>query len=102
MTFLEVPHFLGTRAVRRPLAARDEDELREALADGELWRTWCTPVPGPESVGADVVRGGVGERLTDNTLIRVALDLLMQRGDELAGTTDDELSLSLEIDFGRK
>ena len=42
-------------------------------------------------------RGGVGERLTDNTLIRVALDLLMQRGGELRGTTEDELRRSLGI-----
>lgn len=45
----------------------------------------------------NAVRGGEGERLTDNTLIRVALDLLMQRGDELAGTTEDELRRPLGI-----
>lgn len=50
----------------------------------------------------NAVRGGEGERLTDNTLIRVALDLLMQRGDELAGTTEDELRQSLGIALENK
>lgn len=45
----------------------------------------------------NAVRGGEGERLTDNTLIRVALDLLIQRGDELAGITEDDLRRSLGI-----
>ncbi|GAA4687395.1 hypothetical protein [Frondihabitans cladoniiphilus] len=45
----------------------------------------------------NAMRGGEGERLTDNTLIRVALDLLMQRGDDLTGTTEDELRRSLGI-----
>lgn len=44
-------------------------------------------------------RGGEGERLTDNTLIRVALDLLIQRGAQLAGTTEDELRRSLGINL---
>ncbi len=35
--------------------------------------------------------GSVGERITDNTLIRVAIDLLLARADELSGTTEDEL-----------
>jgi hypothetical protein len=43
------------------------------------------------------IRGGEGERLTDDTLIRIALDLLMRRGDELAGMTEDQLRRSLGI-----
>lgn len=35
--------------------------------------------------------GSVGERITDNTLIRVAVDLLMSRTADLVGTTEDEL-----------
>ena len=31
------------------------------------------------------------EPLTDNTLIRVAVDLLLQRADQLAGDTEDQL-----------
>ena len=39
--------------------------------------------------------GVVGERITDNTLIRVALDLLRARGADLGGTTEDELVRSV-------
>lgn len=37
-----------------------------------------------------------GERLTDNTLIRVAVDLLLERADQLRGNTEDELLGSLK------
>jgi len=40
-------------------------------------------------------RGGGGERITDNTLIRVAVDLLLARSDRLGGATEDELRESL-------
>jgi hypothetical protein len=36
-------------------------------------------------------RNGKGERITENTLIRVAIDLLLERSDPLAGTTEEEL-----------
>lgn len=39
-------------------------------------------------------RRGAGERITDNTLIRVAVDMLLDRADHLAGTTEDELRRS--------
>ena len=45
----------------------------------------------------NTLRQGTGERLTDNTLIRVALDLLIHHGDELQGTTETELRSSLGI-----
>ena len=38
-----------------------------------------------------------GERLTDNTLIRVALDLLLSKASELQGTTEEELRSSLNL-----
>jgi hypothetical protein len=38
-----------------------------------------------------------GERITENTLIRVAIDLLTARVDELHGTTEDELRASLGL-----
>lgn len=38
-----------------------------------------------------------GERITDNTLVRVAIDLLLERKDELAGTTEQELRDSLGL-----
>lgn len=42
-------------------------------------------------------RGGVGERITQNTLIRVAVALLLGRAQELAGTTEEELRRSLGL-----
>jgi hypothetical protein len=40
-------------------------------------------------------RGGEGERITENTLIRVAVDLLLTRAGRLRGTTEDELRKSV-------
>lgn len=40
---------------------------------------------------------GQGERITDNTLVRVAIDLLLQRKDELHGNTEQELRDSLGL-----
>ncbi|WP_341532223.1 hypothetical protein WKK05_41140 (plasmid) [Nostoc sp. UHCC 0302] len=42
-------------------------------------------------------RGKGGERLTDNTLIRVAVDLLLSKASELQGTTEEELKSSLNL-----
>lgn len=40
---------------------------------------------------------GEGERLTENTLIRLAVDLLFEKANKLAGATEDELRDSLEL-----
>jgi hypothetical protein len=40
-------------------------------------------------------RGGEGERITENTLIRVAVDILLGRAGKLRGTTEDELRKSV-------
>lgn len=42
-------------------------------------------------------RRGRGERITENTLIRVAIDLLLSRAEELSGTTEAELQESLGL-----
>ncbi|MDR7254939.1 hypothetical protein J2X46_003941 [Nocardioides sp. BE266] len=42
-------------------------------------------------------RRGRGERITENTLVRVAIDLLMSQADELGGFTEDELRSSLGV-----
>ena len=42
-------------------------------------------------------RRGRGERLTENTLIRVAIELLLSRAEELSGTTEAELLESLGL-----
>jgi hypothetical protein len=42
-------------------------------------------------------RKGQGERLTENTLIRVAIDLLLKNASQIGGITEAELSESLGI-----
>jgi hypothetical protein len=45
--------------------------------------------------GLNRQRRGEGERITENTLIRVAVDLLLARASELRGLTEDELRKSV-------
>ena len=45
--------------------------------------------------GLNRQREGEGERITENTLIRVAVDLLLSRTGDLHGTTEDELRQSV-------
>lgn len=42
-------------------------------------------------------RGRGGERVTENTLVRVAVDLLLEKGNDLKGTTEDELRKSVGL-----
>ena len=42
-------------------------------------------------------RKGEGERITENTLIRVAVDLLLNRSGELKGTTEQEIKKSVGL-----
>jgi hypothetical protein len=42
-------------------------------------------------------RQGGGERITENTLIRVAIDLLLERADDLAGSNEIELRNSVTL-----
>lgn len=43
-------------------------------------------------------QGKNSERLTDNTLIRVAIDLLLSKADLLEGTTEEELRISFNLE----
>jgi hypothetical protein len=44
-------------------------------------------------------QGKVGaERVTDNTLVRIAIDLLLERSGELKGMTENELRSSVGLD----
>lgn len=43
-------------------------------------------------------RRGSGERITENTIIRVAVDLLLSQSSKLKGSNEDELSASLGLD----
>jgi hypothetical protein len=42
-------------------------------------------------------KGTGGERITENTLIRVAIDVLLSRIDELHGATEEELRKSVSL-----
>lgn len=44
---------------------------------------------------AKTVKGG--ERITDNTLIRIGIDLLLQKADDLSGNTEAELRKSVGL-----
>ncbi|GAB2902219.1 hypothetical protein [Neomicrococcus lactis] len=43
-----------------------------------------------------------GERITDNTLVRLAIDLLLERKQELSGATEEELARSLGLSYRHK
>lgn len=42
-------------------------------------------------------RAGEGHRITENTLIRLSIDLLLQRADDLEGVTEADLARSLKL-----
>lgn len=44
-------------------------------------------------------RRGQGERITDNTLIRVAVDLLLHRANEVRGATEVEIQSNLKLNL---
>jgi len=46
--FVEPVTLRGRHATLEPLAPDHEDAVRQAAADGELWRLWYTSVPAPD------------------------------------------------------
>ena len=46
----------GTQAALEPLAREHEAGLVEAVRDGELWKLWCTAIPAPEGMAAEIER----------------------------------------------
>ena len=53
-TFADTP-VLENRLVRlEPLALSHLAELRAAVAEGELWRTWYTRIPSPEEMPDEI------------------------------------------------
>jgi RimJ/RimL family protein N-acetyltransferase len=50
------PTLTGDRVTLEPLAHEHADDLRAAVADGDLWRTWYTSVPAPGQVDAEIDR----------------------------------------------
>jgi RimJ/RimL family protein N-acetyltransferase len=56
VNFDDLPQLAGDIVTLKPLALDHVPDLREAAADGELWRTWYTSVPAPDRVEAEVER----------------------------------------------
>jgi RimJ/RimL family protein N-acetyltransferase len=50
----DVPTLTGERVVLEPLAPGHADDLRMAVTEGELWRTWYTGIPKPDGVEEDI------------------------------------------------
>jgi hypothetical protein len=70
----------------------DEYERKEArLRDDQYGRLTSA------SRRLNRLRKGEGERITENTLIRVAIDLLLAREKEIAGKTEADLRRSLAL-----
>lgn len=45
---------LGEIVTLEPLATEHEDDLIEAVNDGELWRLWYTNIPSPETMAEEI------------------------------------------------
>lgn len=95
-------------AARAPIAKLQSNELTESdslalpkyqTLDRKETRLRADQLEALNTVtkGLNRKRRGKGERLTDNTLIRVAVDLLLSRADELQGMTEEELRQSLGL-----
>lgn len=54
--FTDIPILEGARVRLEPLEQRHAPDLRDGVADGELWRIWVTSVPRPEEVEAEIER----------------------------------------------
>ncbi|MGH8807020.1 MAG: GNAT family N-acetyltransferase [Noviherbaspirillum sp.] len=50
MAFIDTVTLSGRHATLEPLALEQEDGVRRAVADGELWKLWFTVVPAPDGV----------------------------------------------------
>ena len=56
MAFIEPVTLKGEHATLEPLDAGHEVALRDAAADGELWRLWYTSVSPPDQIGDYIAR----------------------------------------------
>lgn len=65
VSFLEIPTLRGTRMTLEPLSTDHAEELAQAAAEGELWRTWYTSIPSPdrmpEEIAGRLARHAAGE-----------------------------------------
>ena len=86
----------GVRTSPRPRAGSDGKPKFQRLvrAETRLWPEQATRLSDlRRRVAAD--RADKSERITDATLIRVAVDLLMAHQDQLQGDTEDQLRASV-------
>jgi len=102
-------------AVRPPAPAPPKQASETIPVENELveqWQTpkWLTFERKETRIRADQIeflesvrirlnsqRGRSGERLTDNTFVRIAIDLLMERESELRGVTESQIRSNLGI-----
>ncbi|WP_022903203.1 GNAT family N-acetyltransferase [Curtobacterium sp. B8] len=56
MEIAPVPTLTGDRVTLEPLGSEHADDLRAAVTDGDLWRTWYTSIPAPAQVEAEIER----------------------------------------------
>ena len=56
MAFIEPVTLKGAHATLQPLEAGHAAALRDAAADGELWRLWYTSVAPPDQIGDYIAR----------------------------------------------
>jgi RimJ/RimL family protein N-acetyltransferase len=56
MDFTTLPTLAGDRVTLEPLSADHVEDLKVAVAEGELWRTWYTGIPSPEEMPGEVRR----------------------------------------------
>ncbi|ROP63316.1 RimJ/RimL family protein N-acetyltransferase [Curtobacterium sp. PhB130] len=56
MEIAPAPTLTGDRVTLEPLGHEHADDLRVAVADGDLWRTWYSSIPAPAQVDAEIDR----------------------------------------------
>ena len=56
MEIAPAPTLTGDRVTLEPLGAEHADDLRAAVGDGDLWRTWYTAIPSPAQVDDEIER----------------------------------------------
>ncbi|QSB23542.1 GNAT family N-acetyltransferase [Curtobacterium sp. 24E2] len=56
MEIAPAPTLTGDRVTLEPLSQEHADDLRAAVTDGDLWRTWYTSVPAPAQVEDEIDR----------------------------------------------
>lgn len=96
--------------IRRPATAAktaqfeigaDEDVPKFRALERKDVRLRADQLDGLARLTRDVSAARVSkrERITENTLVRVALDLLLEQSDRLAGDTEEELRASLSAEL---